>query len=396
MPPRPRAQANAAGGGGARSNVEAEALARAAQVEDNYDDEYKKSLRWECRSLEEKIKGEEELTGLLVDERFRLNYFWLVAKKELEDKQAELRNKNRELQDLTEKDSITIKIWRQRLKHLMFQNLDQQTMVKLSAQVRLKNAEDEHRINQRELKQDLRALKVQQKEQETRQKDYQIALNKAYISKTSAIRKEAERISNEIQLKYKNKMALLRANMEKKRKVEIAKIEAKKNQDIEALKNKHAKKYADIKEYYSEITRTNMDMITTLRQDLRNQIGQQNKANKDKAIQEAANNDIVKPYEALQKEIAHLEKEEQKCTEIKRKLDECQKEIVSTESKYKNIEWEYEVKLQKFQYLENEKKQLFEEFHKVVYEVHQKTGLKNLLLEKKLETIQEANETKDA
>ena len=356
MPPRPRAQANAAGGGGARSNVEAEALARAAQVEDNYDDEYKKSLRWECRSLEEKIKGEEELTGLLVDERFRLNYFWLVAKKELEDKQAELRNKNRELQDLTEKDSITIKIWRQRLKHLMFQNLDQQTMVKLSAQVRLKNAEDEHRINQRELKQDLRALKVQQKEQETRQKDYQIALNKAYISKTSAIRKEAERISNEIQLKYKNKMALLRANMEKKRKVEIAKIEAKKNQDIEALKNKHAKKYADIKEYYSEITRTNMDMITTLRQDLRNQIGQQNKANKDKAIQEAANNDIVKPYEALQKEIAHLEKEEQKCTEIKRKLDECQKEIVSTESKYKNIEWEYEVKLQKFQYLENEKK----------------------------------------
>jgi len=122
-------------------------LARAAAVDDNYDEEYKKSLRWECRGLEEKIKSEEELTGLLIDERFRLNYFWLVAKKELEDKQAELRNKNRELQDLKEKDHITIKIWRQRLKHLMFQNLDQQTMVKLAAQVKLKNSEDEHRIN---------------------------------------------------------------------------------------------------------------------------------------------------------------------------------------------------------------------------------------------------------
>jgi len=89
-------------------------------VDDNYDEEYKKTLRWECRSLFNKIKEEESLTGLLIDERFRINYFWLVAKKELEDKQAELRNKNRELQDLMEKDSITIKIWRQRLKHLMF------------------------------------------------------------------------------------------------------------------------------------------------------------------------------------------------------------------------------------------------------------------------------------
>ena len=60
------------------------------------------------------------------------------------------------------------------------------------------------------------------------------------------------------------------------------------------------------------------------------------------------------------------------------------------------MEWEYEVKLQQYQYLEAEKKQLFEEFHKIVYELHQKTGLRNLVLEKKLETIQESLETKDA
>ena len=38
---------------------------------------------------------------------------------------------------------------------------------------------------------------------------------------------------------------------------------------------------------------------------------------------------------------------------------------------------------------------MFEEFHKIVYELHQKTGLRNLVLEKKLETIQESLETKD-
>ena len=148
-----------------------------------------------------------------------------MAKKELEDKQAELRNKNREHQDLQEKNSITIKIWRQRLKHLMFQNLDQQTMVKKQAQIKLKNSEDEHRINERELKQDLRALKVQEKEQEVRQTEYSNALNKHYNSLATDKRKEYERIANEIQEKYKAKMSRLREDMETKRRAEILKIE---------------------------------------------------------------------------------------------------------------------------------------------------------------------------
>ena len=52
--------------------------------------------------------------------------------------------------------------------------------------------------------------------------------------------------------------------------------------------------------------------------------------------------------------------------------------------------------MQKYQYIEKEKKQLFEKFHNVVYDVHRKTGLRNLILEKKIETIQESLETKDA
>ena len=49
-----------------------------------------------------------------------MNYFWIVAKKELEDKQAEMRNKERELQDLREKHQIEIKVYKQRVKHLLF------------------------------------------------------------------------------------------------------------------------------------------------------------------------------------------------------------------------------------------------------------------------------------
>ena len=54
------------------------------------------------------------------------------------------------------------------------------------------------------------------------------------------------------------------------------------------------------------------------------------------------------------------------------------------------------MRLQQFEYLEHEKKELFDKFHAIVYDVHRKTGLRNLIMEKKLETIQESLETKDA
>jgi hypothetical protein len=80
-----------------KNSVEEDARLKAEAVDDIDDEDYKKSLRKECRMLEEQIRKEEDLAGLYQDERQRVNYFWIVAKKELEDKQAELRNKEREL-----------------------------------------------------------------------------------------------------------------------------------------------------------------------------------------------------------------------------------------------------------------------------------------------------------
>jgi len=100
--------------------VDGDAARTADAVDDITDDATKKILRNEIRELRREIEKQENFTGLYNDERLRINYFWLVAKKELEDKQAELRNKEREFQDLQEKHEITIKIMKQKLKHLVF------------------------------------------------------------------------------------------------------------------------------------------------------------------------------------------------------------------------------------------------------------------------------------
>ena len=59
--------------------------------------------------------------------------------------------------------------------------------------------------------------------------EYINALTKEKNKEGTRIRAEYERIVNEIQLKYKHKMLLLREEMERKRKQMIQQIENKKN-----------------------------------------------------------------------------------------------------------------------------------------------------------------------
>lgn len=77
-------------------------------------------------------------------------------------------------------------------------------------------------------------------------------------------------------------MKLLRQDKEKKRKMEIERIENKKNEAIRALTKKHEQKYADIKEYYSEITNTNMDIIKQLKDDMSDALEQNKKTQREK------------------------------------------------------------------------------------------------------------------
>ena len=110
-------------------------------------------------------KIEEKKFDTYRQEREQLNYFWIVEKKRLEDKKAELRCARRvlrcfhfihttrvhrtmpgvvylsslkcpaqeqgaELQDLEEKHAVEVKVYKQRVKHLLYEHQDEVTQEK--------------------------------------------------------------------------------------------------------------------------------------------------------------------------------------------------------------------------------------------------------------------------
>jgi growth arrest-specific protein 8 len=96
----------------------------------------------------------------------KINAFWEITKKELEDKRAELRNKDRETEEMEERHQVEIKVYKQKVKHLLYEHQNNLDLQKADVEYALKLQQDEFRKHEEELEVDKRRLKQELKEHE--------------------------------------------------------------------------------------------------------------------------------------------------------------------------------------------------------------------------------------
>merc|ERR1711972_536112 len=137
---------------------------------------------------------------------------------------ADLRNKEREYQDLEERQQIELKMFQQRLKHLRYHQQDEVVELKTDAELALKLQEDHHRVTEAEIKKDKRALKVEMKEAEVAQEDFVRMLKLEQDQKILELRQEFDRKARDMQQKYEQRMKGIREEMEQQRRKQIQKI----------------------------------------------------------------------------------------------------------------------------------------------------------------------------
>merc|ERR1712054_301574 len=220
--------------------------------------------------------------------------------------------------------------------------------LKSEGETALKLQQDEHRQREAELKKDKRSLKLELKELELAHEDVIRELKQEHDKNITKLRQEYERTVKEMQQKYERKMRVLRDELDLRRKVEIFEIEERKNNHINELMKKHEKAFGEIKNYYNDITHNNLDLIRSLKDEVA-----------DMKKKEAAN-------EKLMFEIAQENKK------LSEPLTRALKEV------------------------EKERDELYEKFESTIYDVQQKSGFKNILLERKLQAINESLEKKES
>jgi hypothetical protein len=273
------------------------------------------------------------MTNFYQQERERLNYTWMLQKKQIEEAQALLMNKQREKEELKEKHSIEQKTYMQKIKYTMLKHQDENVELLKEAEISLKQLEDVHRVKEKDYKYDIRSLSTMKKEQEVLQNDFMNALEKDNIKQLHELKNEYEIKENQIRRFYREKMREIVNNAEEMRRKIIADITDKKTKEIKRLTEDHANTFNNMKNYYSELNKKNLNELKKLASEFSQELETQNELKKKKLKALNKKKKIEDPLNQLTRENEELLLKEKQCIEnfedLKRKNDSYGSKLIN-------------------------------------------------------------------
>ncbi|NXW70455.1 DRC4 protein, partial [Hirundo rustica] len=199
----------------------------------------------------------------------------------------------------------------------------------------------------------------------------------------------------EMEAKYTTKMQALRDEMDLRRKTEIHELEERKNTQISELMGNHEGAFGAIKNYYNDITAKNLTLINLLKEQVEDLKKKEAVLEKEKADVLLQNKELTEPLQEAKELVAELQKKLVHYNRDKEALMNSKAHLKITQKELKDLQWEHEVLEQRFGKVQAERDELYQKFTKAINEVQQKTGFKNLLLERKLKGLLNLLEKKE-
>uniref|UniRef100_A0A8C2BRC5 Dynein regulatory complex subunit 4 n=1 Tax=Cyprinus carpio TaxID=7962 RepID=A0A8C2BRC5_CYPCA len=352
----------------------------------------KEQLEEHIVRLREELDREREERNYFQLERDKIHTFWEITKRQLDEKKCELRNRERDLEEGEERHQVEIKVYKQKVKHLLYEEQNMLSELKAESVVSSKLLQKEHADFENQLRKDMCCLKVDMKEQELSSENVIKNLHLKHNEEITILRNDFARQVREIESKYKKRMQKLRQEEELRRKTEIHELEERKNSHINMLMMNHEKAFRDIRNYFNDIVYKNLDLITSLKEMKR----KEEKRNKEMAEVLEENKDLRESPQKAKEEVAELQKLLSNYDKDRSALARTRARLKISEREMKELKWVHEVLEQRFTKVQLERDELYMKFTKAIQEVQQKSSFKNLLLESKLSALNDTLKKKEA
>ncbi|XP_043119867.1 dynein regulatory complex subunit 4 isoform X2 [Puntigrus tetrazona] len=359
------------------------------------DEMSKEQLEEHIVRLREELDREREERNYFQLERDKIHTFWEITKRQLEEKKCELRNREHELEEAEERHQVEIKVYKQKVKHLLYEQQNTISELKVESVVSTKLLQREHADLKDQLRKDMCCLKVDVKEQELSSENVIKNLHLQHDEEITVLRNDFARQVRDIESKYKKRMQKLQQEEQLRRKTEIHEIEERKNSHINMLMMNHEKAFRDIRNYFSDIVYKNLDIITSLKEELKEMKRKEEKRNKQMVEVLEENKDLRESPQKAKEEVAELQKRLSHYEKDRSALARTRARLKISENEMKELKWVHEVLEQRFTKVQMERDELYMKFTKVIQEVQQKSGFKNLLLECKLSALNDTLRKKE-
>eukprot|EP00754_Rhynchopus_humris_P007249 Rhum_TRINITY_DN13385_c1_g1::Rhum_TRINITY_DN13385_c1_g1_i2::g.59662::m.59662/K19942/GAS8; growth arrest-specific protein 8 len=353
-------------------------------------------LSRQLEDITEALEKAKKLRNYFQTERDRVAKFWEISKKSLECAKYELRNADREVEEMEEKHQVEMKVYMQKVRHLLYEHKVQVAQLKTEAERALKNKLEEHLAKEGDHKADRRHQLMEKKAQELEHKDQVHRMKLNTFRELTVLNQAYERQMKEIQAKFEKKIKSVREELELRRKMEIDDIEKRKTDHVKELMAEHDRSFQDIRDYYNDITSNNLENIKSLKETV-NQM-KKSEAYQEKVMFEIAqeNKRLTEPLAKALKEVNLLKHELQDYENDKTSLRAAKQSLLQLEQKTKTLSWEHEVLGQRYTKTKEEKDLIFKKYQAMMNEIQQKAVFKGVVLHKNIEVLSAQLEKKDA
>ncbi|XP_062542046.1 dynein regulatory complex subunit 4 isoform X2 [Armigeres subalbatus] len=346
--------------------------------------------------LRNEMEREREERNFFQLERDKLRTFWEITRKQLEEAKAVIRNKERDVevaQELADQDTKNVM---QEMKHLQYEHQSHIGELKAEMMTQLKMAQEDHSLQERELLNDKRDLRRLLREKE---ENSELEVQQLKLKHSELLSQERAKYKEEIEAMtklFEQRLQSYKEEAEVRHEMELSEVEERKNGQISELIQTNENAYKEMKGYYNDITLNNLALINSMKEQMEELRIQSDKDLKNHSEVMAENRRLVEPLKQSQSELIELRKKLQYYDRDKATLNRVKTRLGSTQKQLSSLKLESDVLQMRCEKLVEERDQLKNMFEKSILELQQKSGLKNSLLERKLEYIEKQTEQREA
>ncbi|XP_035251369.1 dynein regulatory complex subunit 4 isoform X3 [Anguilla anguilla] len=348
-------------------------------------------LQEQIELLKDELDKERDERNFFQMEGDKIRAFWDITKRQLQEKTADLRNKDRELEEAEENHQEEVKDYKQKVKHLLYEHQNSLSEQKADKTTAKKVLQTEHIEREFELRKEIRnlknALKAMELSSENLVKKLKLKNDEEMIQKQN----DFERQLQENKAKYEKRMLVMQREVDLRWTTEVHKIEERKNSQINTLMKDHDRAIYSMKNYYNDTIINNMSLINSQRVEIDATLKKVDDLEKENAKVVQHNRRLAEPLEKAKEEVAELQKVMASYKKDKASLVEARKRLKAADKEMEDMKWECEVLQQMLRKVQEEKDNLAHQLTNTILEVQQKSTFKNHL-ENKMNSLSKTGE----
>lgn len=314
-------------------------------------------LKYLDSTIHEALAKAQELRNYFQVERDKVNEMWGMAKKELAQLQNMYANAESELEEMERAHQVEMKVYKQKVRHLLYDHRVTVGHLKEESEKNLKRLESEHQRTLGDIQADRqKRLKMIENEKSAHEATIMDQRDSHNYMITVTKKQNHEREIARLKAFYEAKLNNLREDLELRRRSEVNDTEERRNEHINNLIRQHEEKFEEMKQYYNSITKNNLDIIKSLKDEITTM--KKNDEHNESLMYdiEKENHNLVAPLEQAQKDVADLQQKKKqylldkqslgmtraRLRALKGDLKKLQEEHLALEEKYKEVDQERE------------------------------------------------------